>query len=115
MPYGAVDFALASCTGGAATVQVSFSESLAGMEYWKDINGAWVQLPATISGNTATFTIDDNGPYDADPRAGFIKDPSGPGRSSATPTPIPTLSHLGLIALAGLLPWVAARRLRWRA
>jgi len=105
MPYGALDFVVAGCTGSSVTVQASFSGSVAGMGYWKYINGGWVSMPATLAGNTATFTIEDNGPFDADPAVGRIVDPSGPGVAAAAAgvTAVPTLSQSATLMLAGLM------------
>ncbi len=111
MPYGALTFTAAGCA--SATVTVSYSGSVAGMSYWKDIHGGWTSMPATLSGNTATFTIADNGPYDADTTVGTIRDPSGVGVTSSG---IPTLSQWAMILLVGLLGWLGSGRLRgvWR-
>jgi hypothetical protein len=112
MPYGAIAFRLSGCTG--ATVQLSFSGAVAGWEYWKFIDGAWIPMTGvTLSGSTATITIVDNGPYDANPAVGAIDDPSGPAQAAqAQPVPIPTLSLWGLAASAGLLGLFGAWRQR---
>lgn len=114
MPYGAVAFSLNGCSGDSATVQLTFSGAVAGWEYWKYINSAWVPMTAgvTLSGNTATITIADNGPYDANSEDGEIDDPSGPAQAEAEPVSIPTLSLWGLAASAGLLGLFGAWRQR---
>lgn len=115
MPYGVVRFILASTVQPpprTVTVRLTYPGSLAGMSYYKFINGNWILMPATISGNTVTFTLEDNGPFDADPAPGVIADPSGPGLPSSSPprppNPIPTLPvpmtalmAIGLLMLAG--------------
>ena len=86
----------------------------AGLTYWKYIDNAWTPMTdgVTLAGNTATLTIADNGPFDADDSKGSIADPSGP---AAPPEPIPTLSVWGLLASAGLLGLFGAwRQRRWR-
>jgi uncharacterized repeat protein (TIGR03803 family) len=116
MPYGVVRFTLASTVQPpprTVTIRLTYPGSLAGMSYYKFINGNWTLMPATISGNTVTFTLEDNGPYDADPAPGFITDPSGPGLPRSNPprppNPIPTLPKpmtvlmgLALLILAGV-------------
>ncbi|MDE1813381.1 MAG: HYR domain-containing protein [Thaumarchaeota archaeon] len=44
--------------------------------YFKLIGGTWVSIPVTVHGNTMTFTISDNGPFDGNPTAGIISDPA---------------------------------------
>jgi hypothetical protein len=120
LPFGVVDFALVGCSGSSATIRTTYSSSLAGMRYWKYINGGWRVVPeAVISGNTVTLTIQDNDPLlDADPTVGAISDPSGPGLGGADAgavNNVPTLSEWGLIvlsALVGLMTLGAMRRRR---
>jgi hypothetical protein len=103
MPYGVVDFVLVSCIADRATVRMTYSGTIEGMQFWKYINATWRQVSdVIISGNTATFTIVDNGPYDADNQLGVIADPGGPGVGPSAAS-IPTLSEWGLILMAGLL------------
>ncbi|NLY15372.1 MAG: DUF1566 domain-containing protein [Gammaproteobacteria bacterium] len=117
MPYGAMDFAVNGCTADRVTLQATFSGPVAGMTYKKYINGEWVDLPATLSGNTASFTIEDNGPFDADTTTvGRIADPSGPAvfAAGAGAKPVPTLSHAMLALMAGLMGALGLGRLRRR-
>ncbi|WP_295543675.1 choice-of-anchor U domain-containing protein, partial [uncultured Thiohalocapsa sp.] len=53
---------------------------VAGLTYWKYIDDAWTPMTdgVTLAGDTATLTIADNGPFDADPNEGSIADLSGP-------------------------------------
>ncbi len=44
--------------------------------YFKLIGNAWVAVPVTVSGNTMTFSISDNGPFDGNPTTGVISDPA---------------------------------------
>ncbi|WP_295538244.1 IPTL-CTERM sorting domain-containing protein [uncultured Thiohalocapsa sp.] len=113
MPYGVVDFSLSGCSADSATVELTFSGPVAGLTYWKYIDDAWTPMTdgVTLAGNTATLTIADNGPFDADDSKGSIDDPSGP---AAPPEPIPTLSVWGLLASAGLLGLFGAWRQRRR-
>ena len=110
MPYGVVDFTLVSCVADRATVRMTYSTSIEGMQFWKYINSAWVRVnDVVLVGNTATFTIVDNGPYDADPRVGVIADPGGPGFVSVqagSAQAIPTLSEWAMILLSGLIAMV---------
>ena len=108
MPFGVLDFALSGCTGNGVTVTVTYSHSVAGMTYWKYIGGEWKPMPAAmLSGNTAVFTIEDNGEFDADPATGRIADPGGPGILGNGVTAIPAMSLPALLALVGLLGLVA--------
>lgn len=115
LPYGALQFVLDGCaTGGSATLRVNYQAPVVGMAYWKYVGGSWTTMPATLA---ATFTIVDNGPYDADPTPGRIVDPGGPGivvqeTGFGGAAAIPVLSGWMLAVLAfGLL---IASRMRQR-
>ncbi len=122
MPFGVVNFTLESCTENVARVRTTYSSSVAGMQFWKYINAGWTQVNdpnanLVISGNTVTFDIVDNGPYDADPTLHVIADPGGPGyvpAAAAAPQSIPTLSEWGLILLSGLMAMLGLRQARRR-
>ncbi len=118
MPDDAVDFSLLSCSGDSATVELTFSGSVEGQEYWDYINGGWVRMTSgvTLNGNTATIVILDNGPDDANSTTGEIDNLSGPARRKGPgPEPIPALSTWGLGLLVGLLGLMGAWRQRRRA
>jgi hypothetical protein len=120
LPYGVLDFTLTGCSaGGSATLMFSYSSSIEGYAFWKHIQGEWMTMPSVVmAGNTATVTIEDNGPYDADSSPGVIRDPSGPGTvpgGGPPPTPIPALSPLALLVLLGLLGALGWRGVRLRA
>jgi hypothetical protein len=116
-PHGLFDFALGGCTpGSTVTVNITYPSALpAGAQYWKygvaagNVAAHWYSIPATLAGNTGTFSITDGGLGDDDLTAnGSIVDPGGPGvpvppPTGATPTAIPTLSEWSLLLLAGLL------------
>jgi hypothetical protein len=73
-------------------VVLTFSGVVEGMRYWEYASGIWQKISAgvvTLSGNTATFTIVDNGPYDTDPVLGRIVNQSGPGILSAAIPALP--------------------------
>jgi len=75
----------------------------------------WYILPASIAGNTATFTITDGGLGDDDLAAnGSIVDQGGPGAPGAGDGApgIPTLSTWGLLLLSALLGLLGFRRSR---
>jgi len=116
LPYGVVNFELLDCTAnGLATVRMTYSGPVGGMSLWKygpypTPTGAvrWYQMTdgVAVSGNTITFTIQDQGLGDSDNRPGVIADPAGPGTSNAlagSPTSIPTLSEWGMILMSALL------------
>jgi hypothetical protein len=77
----------------------------------------WYQMTAaqgvTVSGNTITFTIQDNGIGDADPATGVISDPAGPGNAPSAES-IPTLSEWATILMAGLLGMFGLAQIRRR-
>ena len=92
MPYEVLDFEMVGCQATQATVTMTYSQVVEGIDFWKYIRGNWIQLTQANSelalvGNTATFTILDNGPLDADPAVGQISDPAGPGYSSLPALP----------------------------
>jgi len=119
-PYGLLRFALGdACDGSPVTVQVTYPAALpAGAKYWKygktqsNHTAHWYEFPATLTGNTATFTLTDGGLGDDDLTVnGRIADDSGAGVPSASaPTDIPTLSEWALLLLAGLLGLFGMRR-----
>jgi hypothetical protein len=122
MPYGVVDFTLLDCTAGQATVRMTYSGPVGGMGLWKygpyptpTSPVSWYQMTgATVSGNSITFTIVDNGPGDADPATGVIADPAGPGNAPNSAQSIPTMSEWAMIALSGLLGLFGIKRLARR-
>ncbi|MFE8034206.1 IPTL-CTERM sorting domain-containing protein [Thiohalocapsa marina] len=119
MPYNAVAFSLSGCSGNSATVELTFSGSVEGWEYWKHIDNDWTRMTegVELAGNKATLTIQDNGDYDANKEKGEIDDPSGPVAplgGGGGPEPIPALSTWGLGLLAGLLGLMGAWRQRRR-
>lgn len=105
MPFDALQFSLEGCaTGGSTEVTVTYSAPVDGMRYWKHLGSEWITIPATLSGNSAIFTLVDGGPLDADGEAnGRIVDPGGPG--VAATLAIPALSAWALALLAGILVW----------
>jgi hypothetical protein len=117
-PQGLFDFATTGCTPGSTlTFTITYPVALPGAQYWKygptaaDPAPHWYLLNATISGNTATFSITDGGLGDDDLAAdGAIVDQGGPG---VPPRAVPTLSGWSTILLSGLfalLGMVALRR-----
>lgn len=119
MPYGAVDFQLVDCTATQATAVLTYSRVVEGMQFWKYVNNShhqsprWVQLSpseVTLRGNTATYVIVDNGPFDNDPALGAISDPGGPGYSpsslAAPDTPLNVQVAVG--DSQAVISWTAA-------
>jgi hypothetical protein len=83
LPFGIAGLRLTHCTAPIATVNLSFSESVTGMTLWQWIRQTWIPLPtAVLSGKSARFSIEDNGPYDANPQAGDIENAIGPGSAN---------------------------------
>lgn len=124
-PHGLFEFTATSCTAGATlSFTVTYSQPLpTGTQYWKhgptpdDSTPHWYVLPATIDGNTVTFSITDGGLGDDDLTAdGSVTDAGGPGAPAAAagPVSIPTLSEWAMIVLAMLIAASAARQAHGR-
>jgi hypothetical protein len=85
---GLFNFTLNGCTpGGTVTLNITYPSAVpAGTQYWKygptpgNSTPHWYTIPATISGNTITFSITDGGTGDDDLNAtnGVIVDQGGP-------------------------------------
>jgi hypothetical protein len=114
-PYGLLDFTLTGCTG-SADVSITYSQPIpAGATYYKEANGTYSTMAATIGSNTVQFTLTDNGTGDADSTVGTIRDPSGLAFDlAAGVSGIPTLSEWGLIVLTGLMAVFGLRQVRRR-
>jgi DNA-binding beta-propeller fold protein YncE len=92
-PHGLLDFATGGCTPNGATLAftVVYPQPLApGTVYWKYGKTAavpvphWYTIPASIAGNTITFSITDGGLGDDDLAAnGAVVDAGGPGAPPA--------------------------------
>lgn len=108
-PFGLVSFRL-SCDSATVTIHFHGSSDLAGLVYRKTIGEDFFDLPGVVYGTTdiagqtvasATLTLVDNGPADADPSVGVIRDPSGPAQLIATA--IPTLGTKTYVLLVVVL------------
>ena len=119
-PHGLFTFSTIGCTPGSTiTMTITYPSSIAGATYWKygptptDPSAHWYVLPATIAGNTATFSITDGGLGDDDLAAnGTIFDQGGPGIPPTTAAnAIPTLSEWMLALLALTMMGIARRYL----
>ncbi|HOB66686.1 Ig domain-containing protein [Ottowia sp.] len=89
----------------------------AGAKYYKwgpegaNATPHWYEYPATINGNTVTFSLTDGGAGDGDRRAnGIVVDPSGVGVRDLNDnvTAVPTLGEWTLMALGLLLAGLGA-------
>jgi hypothetical protein len=88
-PFGFFSFTISEvAVGGIATITINLPSNIpAGTEYWKCINGQWVDCTSLLGDddgdNVLTLTITDGGPGDADGIAnGIIVDPGGPAQLS---------------------------------
>lgn len=111
-PFGLLGFKANGC-GSSVTVTVKYSRAVpAGTQFYKCQEGTCRTYPATIAGNTVTYTVVDGGSGDADGVANnSITDPSGLG----SPLPIPTLDLRALILLSALLALLAYATLHQRS
>lgn len=125
-PHGMFAFATSGCAPGATlTFTLVYPQSLPpGTVYWKfgptkdDTTPHWYQLPATIAGRTATFSIADGGlgDDDLDGSNGIIIDQGGPGAiAGGDAASIPALDEAGrtiFFLLVALLGFDVLRRRR---
>ena len=113
-PYGVFEFTAQTTPGGTVTVTVTYPQALpSSARYLKLINGSWADwtTQVTVSGNTATYSITDNGTGDSNAAAGLITDPFGPVIDVEV-AQIPTLSEWALMFLASLMVIFAFVRVR---
>jgi len=105
-PHGLFDFSTTGCVAGATLdFTITYPQNLpAGARYWKygptptNATPHWYVLPATIAGNTATFSITDGGLGDDDLLAnGAIVDQGGPGAGAQQ---VPTAGSIAILLLA---------------
>lgn len=127
-PHGLFEFAATQCSGNEAPATIELSITYpqplpAGTRYYKwgptpaNTTPHWYEMPATISGNTATFSITDGDLGDDDLRVnGTIVDQGGPGVGGGATgvAAVPTLSEWALVLMASLLALAAVRGYRWR-
>jgi len=125
LPHGVVNFTTTpSCTaGGTITVTLTYPSALpAGTQFWKygpataGNPASWYVHPATVAGNTITYSVTDNGQGDSNATVGQITDPGGPGvGGGAGIAGVPTLSQWALMLLAALMALATFLTLRRRA
>jgi autotransporter-associated beta strand protein len=125
-PHGLLDFVLVNCNQSAVVAfTITYPQVLpTGTQYWKygptptSAAPVWYVLPATIAGNTVTFTITDGGLGDDDLTTnGTLVDQGGPGVPGAPglgPVATPTLSEWALLVLALLMLGVGMNQLPGR-
>ncbi|WP_422845229.1 DUF1566 domain-containing protein [Acidovorax sp. M2(2025)] len=121
-PHGVVHFTTtATCAvGGTINVTLAYPGVLPPntrfYKYGPATAGAsptWHEYPATVSGNTITYSVIDNGAGDSNANPGQITDPAGPGiaEAPAAAVGIPTLHEWVLVLLA---VWMAATAVFWQ-
>jgi hypothetical protein len=109
-PHGVVNFSTNSNCGAGLTVTLTYPSALpAGTRFFKygpataGASPTWYEHPASISGNTITYSVSDNGQGDSNNELGVIADPGGPGVPGGGVADVPTLSEWALMLLAGLM------------
>ncbi len=107
------------CGAGATiTITITYTQAMPpGTKLYKynASNSSWSPVSGAVlspDGKSFTYSITDNGNGDSNPALGFISDPVVP--VSITNNPIPTLSDLGAVLLAGLLAFVGLCTLQSR-
>ncbi|HEX5784033.1 MAG TPA: DUF1566 domain-containing protein [Burkholderiaceae bacterium] len=121
-PHGVVAFTTNSCSfGGTITVTLTYPSALpAGTQLYKygpataGASPSWYVHPATISGNTITYTVTDNGQGDSNNTAGVITDPGGPGIPGGVVVGVPAGRTGWWALLVALLAGMGALRMRQR-
>ncbi|MGB4059390.1 MAG: IPTL-CTERM sorting domain-containing protein [Burkholderiaceae bacterium] len=124
--HGVVNFTTTpSCTaGGTITVTLTYPSPLAaGTQFYKygpataGAPSSWYMHPATIAGNTITYTVTDGGVGDSNPTAGQITDPGGPGLPGGAGgvAGVPTLGEWAMALLGALMALGTYFTLRRRA
>jgi uncharacterized repeat protein (TIGR01451 family) len=125
-PHGLFDFTISGCVPGSTLAfTIVYPAALPpGTAYWKYgprpgvPTPQWYILPATVSGDTVTFTITDGALGDDDLAAnGTIVDQGGPGVPGpvGAPLQVPTLSEWMQLLLAGFILALGLASLRRRA
>lgn len=114
-PYGINSFEFTDCPGEVEVVY-EYPQVVEGLQLWKRIGGRWIQLTQenanlVIKGATVTYTIADNGPFDADPQVGVISDPAGLGYVALPEAPDAPTDVLALTAGDGSIAigWTAPK------
>ncbi len=119
LAHGAFVFEATGCAG-SVTITLDYPEPLPeGVRFWKygpESAGApashwfgWSGATLSPDRRTVRYTIADNGPGDANPVQGDIRDPFAPGLGGP-PVPVPAHHPAGLAALVALLGWWGWRR-----
>jgi hypothetical protein len=93
--HGFFSYNITSITvGSTVTITITLPSAMpAGTQYWKCINGQWVDVTSLLGDNDGdnilTLTIKDGGLGDADGQAnGMISDPGGPAFVVQVPSPV---------------------------
>lgn len=120
-PQGLFDFTIGDCVAGSTiTMTLTFPQPVTNAVYWKYApttavpSPHWYQLPASIVGNTVTFSITDGGLGDDDlTQNGGIVDQGEPSLP-VPPTQVPALAPLWLLILGLLVAATGGPRSRRR-
>ena len=118
---GAFGFTTTQCGEGATlTLTLTFEQPLAtGTTLFKFNGSTWAAFPASITGNTVTYTVTDGGAGDSNPVDGVITDPVAVGvpvvAAAINPTPVPTLGQWALVLLSLMAAALGMGTLRRRA
>jgi hypothetical protein len=95
-PHGFFSYNITDITAGSTvTITIALPSNMPiGAEYWKCINGRWVNVTSLLGDNDGdnvlTLTITDGGLGDADGQInGEISDPGGPAIPAIAPVPAP--------------------------
>ena len=90
-----------------------------GTTLFKFNGSTWAAFPASITGNTVTYTVTDGGAGDSNPVDGVITDPVAVGvpvvAAAINPTPVPTLGQWALVLLSLMAAALGMGTLRRKA
>ena len=120
-PLGVLRFTATGCAGATLSVSITYpAGSLAGLTPHKYTPATGWFAHGTVSGNTVTYQVTDNGQGDSNTTTpGVIEDPFAPLQLAAAPAPggavaIPTLGEWGLVLLSLLAAALGMGALRRR-
>jgi hypothetical protein len=127
MLYGATGLELVDCPAGVANVTIGYPGVVQDMQMYMLVNGRWEMLNPKLSalvvkGDTANFSVADNGPFDADPQVGVISIVAGVGyiqdwlpERPEAPQNVTAVAGIGTVTVSWTAPAGGGTPVRYRA